>query len=1228
MNPSLSLSTWALSGMALLAAATQVWAEPAQAPLTARSATPPQPNLMLTIDDSGSMLFDFIPEETFTVNGKSVIIGSSPADVNQRFWPVGYPNDKRRSPYRKWTDNNWYYFNYIVGGVVTALGPTNGSVFEMQFRSPDINALYYNPDIWYRPWKNVDSLPNDMANSTFTNARLDPVFDSTSVLDLSKTISSKQAWCTGFRTCDNPTKTRSFNPAIYYRLKNSTVDPNQKASYTFYNLNTTNDSAEPYGPATKHPSRKDCPGTRCTQAQERQNFANWFTYYRLRETMTKAAISRSLVDYQDKIRVGWAQFNASDNSNITTRVQQGIQAMTAAQLKLVLGGIHNISSFSGTPTRTVLNEIGQYFEQTGDQSPWLGTPGNVNSGRLSCRRSANFLLTDGYYNDSYSGVGDADGTNGPKYDGAANPDNYPDVQYLAVRPYMDGSTAYSDTLADVAIKYFKTDLQPGIDNKVPPVQGDIAFWQHLTQYTVGLGVIGTLDSSPANKNATLAQLKAGTKNWPNPDAGSAQKVDDLWHAAVNTGGDFYSAKSYEDLSKAMKDAIGKAVSRTAKEAGVSLNSSSKVQGTYKFVPKYQAVSWFGDLEAFTLNELGAVVGDAAWKASQPTTGLIDWSARNLLVWNPDANKATPFTWPLAVTDGMGKSNAEALVGTDGTVNGATLTDWVRGDTSNEAADKAYRTRSGNRFPDFVNSPPVYVRDLVNLEYGAISADYASYVAAKSARAKGVVFLGGNGGMLHAFDSATGAEVMGFLPSPGLPKLAKIAAKDYGTNSNFHQYVVDGPHIESDAYIATRRDASAKWSNVVVGTMGAGGRAIYALHVPTSSPTSLDADTVLWQRSSADDPDFGYMMGDVAVGKIQQEGGSASVGWKVFVGNGIDSGNGKAVLMVIDLSTGAVDKVVLDPGSGNGAMGVSLVRNSHGEVVAAYVGDIQGKLWRVEFGSATNSSTWRVGYGGQPLLQAKDANNNPQAITNAPYSLPFLYGTGRLVVFGTGRLLSDADADSTSPQTLYAVLDPNAAEASTGSEPSPYYGSSDLRSSLARRTTGDPISVTVGGVTRVYYPIVGEDLDWKVQKGWYLELANAGQRMIYPVQPIFGDYVFMQTMVPAPRAAECERTSGSGVNFIFRAHEGKPPIDPIVDTNGDGKVDENDDPSAGGYEVASDGTDGLIVPPDSECINGFKIVWDFDTDPRGKAIRLPCGTDKKTIVDRVWREIVNPPQPGH
>jgi type IV pilus assembly protein PilY1 len=87
------------------------------------------------------------------------------------------------------------------------------------------------------------------------------------------------------------------------------------------------------------------------------------------------------------------------------------------------------------------------------------------------------------------------------------------------------------------MRWYIEDLDPSIANKVAPIDGDIAFWQHLTQFTVGIGVKGTLDaSSDTAKASTLAALTKGTATWPDPSKGNPQKIDDLWHAAVNTGG--------------------------------------------------------------------------------------------------------------------------------------------------------------------------------------------------------------------------------------------------------------------------------------------------------------------------------------------------------------------------------------------------------------------------------------------------------------------------------------------------------------------------------------------------------------------------------------------------------------------------------------------------------------------------------------------------------------------
>src|SRR3546814_9073201 len=57
-----------------------------------------------------------------------------------------------------------------------------------------------------------------------------------------------------------------------------------------------------------------------------------------------------------------------------------------------------------------------------------------------------------------------------------------DQQYCTVT-----TNGYSDTLADVAMKYWQTDLRGATDNEVPTSTADPAFWQHMTTFTLGLG---------------------------------------------------------------------------------------------------------------------------------------------------------------------------------------------------------------------------------------------------------------------------------------------------------------------------------------------------------------------------------------------------------------------------------------------------------------------------------------------------------------------------------------------------------------------------------------------------------------------------------------------------------------------------------------------------------------------------------------------------------------------
>ena len=159
---SLRLTMSALVGLTLACLGSGVLAEtPSQSPLTSRSSPPPTPNVMMTIDDSGSMLSDAMPEDFFTLNGKTVGLTNV---KGYGYWIGGFPNDPRKGgtgAYQK--------------GTVTAVKDGSETVFQMQYRSPQVNSIWYDTNVTYKPWVSTDGV-NRMANSSPTAAAWDPVY--------------------------------------------------------------------------------------------------------------------------------------------------------------------------------------------------------------------------------------------------------------------------------------------------------------------------------------------------------------------------------------------------------------------------------------------------------------------------------------------------------------------------------------------------------------------------------------------------------------------------------------------------------------------------------------------------------------------------------------------------------------------------------------------------------------------------------------------------------------------------------------------------------------------------------------------------------------------------------------------------------------------------------------------------------------------------------------------
>ena len=211
----------------------------------------------------------------------------------------------------------------------------------------------------------------------------------------------------------------------------------------------------------------------------------------------------------------------------------------------------------------------------------------------------------------------------------------------AARECRTGSTGgTSDTLADVAAYYYDTDLRdsdssnntgtctgPTIapsttpnnlcTDNVPSNGLDVATSQHMTTFTLGLGAQGQMVYSPTHwtdtsgdfydvKMGTAANASkgicswqtSGACNWPTPSADSIANIDDLWHAAINGRGSYYSATDPASLSSGLTSTLATIVNTPrpgTAAAAASSNPNITSSDNYVFSSSYKSVEWYGEL---------------------------------------------------------------------------------------------------------------------------------------------------------------------------------------------------------------------------------------------------------------------------------------------------------------------------------------------------------------------------------------------------------------------------------------------------------------------------------------------------------------------------------------------------------------------------------------------------------------------------------------------------------
>ena len=781
-------------------------------------------------------------------------------------------------------------------------------------------------------------------------------------------------------------------------------------------------------------------GTRYAPSPQEEllNFAAWYTYHRKRSFAAIGAVSAA-IGRLSGVQVGLYTMNGlGDGSGVTSEARTGVRPVKAAlpgggigddtqALRTLLYGL-KMPSGPPTPLNTAFLNVAKYFDTTASdgfkpagqpEHPWASAEDGG-----ACQQAFFIVISDGEYSDAAS-VANVQG------DGPFGP------------PYHDD---LANTFADLVMRYWNADLAPRLDNNVPVSAKDGNNRQHIATYTIGFGIQGAIAGNDMNKNGIPDEIEqpgcsyaenpyfkkpgcAIMPAWPSDMDIANAKVDDLWHAAVNGHGQYFSAAKPEELIDALSFIAADIGSRQAIGASAAINSSQLNDNTVVYVGRYDSQEWTGDLLAYKLKRAlnGKITGkvdvdNPVWSAAaklKANTGRVIFTSNGDGQWldfTPDGLSGLSFS--------AGQRQMLTIPG------GLTLADsvaYIRGKNGIAGTRQRGGPSGGDTIlGDIIHSTPVLAR-------------------AAGANSGGVIFVGAGDGMLHAFDAETGAERFAFIPSLLHDHLVDLSKLDY---LDAHRYYVDASPVVGRLAFFDGGGRRTKDMRLLVSGLGRGGKGYFALDVSNADAVGSAADTAAmlkWEypgramsvtgldvngdgRVESNTPAIGNPMSYTYQYEANSGAGGAGLGyggnakslfiydggariglayrdddlgysysapvivrsylsanqamptgdndhpWVVIFGNGYDSRNGKAILYVLDALTGQLIRKI-DTGVGgeanrpkNGLSSPAVVDvDDDKQADFAYAGDLRGNLWKFDL-RAADPGKWCVAHensGGQP-----------------------------------------------------------------------------------------------------------------------------------------------------------------------------------------------------------------------------------------------------------------------
>jgi type IV pilus assembly protein PilY1 len=924
-------------------------------------------------------------------------------------------------------------------------------------------------------------------------------------------------------------------------------------------------------------ARTDCAASTCTYDEEMTNFANWYAYYKTRNQMMKTAVGQAFQPVSNNYNVGIVALSIAAAEG-TMKAPKPFEGSARSSWYSTLYGM---STSGSTPVRQALHAIGKMYA---NRAPYNYTAGNEVI-QFPCQQNFTFVTTDGYWNGAAA------------EDVVSNDQAESSARFCSrAKGCVDPSAQEFNSLADVALYWYNG----GSNKEVASLRDSLENWRdanglvaaaagentrlHMNTYALGLGVDGIMNYEPKYDTAPTPggdfhKLVTGVASgcpwngggayvWPDPKTNESSgslayqsRVDDLWHAAINGHGKYFSASDPLQVIEGLRAALSNIeVKMGAAAAAATSTPNVSQEDNDIYAATFTTVRWYGELLKREIDILtGAVIPGITWNSSDIVGRKVGAAtdSRRILMLDVENGGLKNFDYAgMTVAEQAWFKNKCSLLAQCPTLStadrktvddGANIVNWLRGQQqhANDTLMRAYsRTTAippGLTAPlpivlgDIASSKPAYLREPRKLYTEPAYFDYQE----ENQDRRATVFVGANDGMLHAFDANNGEELWAYAPRITMKKLYAQASTTYATS---HQFTVDGSPEVADVKIGNR------WRAVLVAGLNAGGRGYYALDV--TDPANPEA---LWELCADPavcsginyDADLGLSFGSAQIGTWKD--GAGVERWVAFLtsgynnvpgSDGVAGGSGKGYVYVVDIATGAVLSKV-GTGSGDTTTPSGLARisaiseNPHIDPLATYVygGDNLGQMWRFDFTDNKGAKVIRMGDAGvkQPITTRPE-------VTMCRVSGVAADGTEtsavqRVVAFGTGRLLDLTDIASTDVQSTYVLKD-----SGTPISAAQWRSSTMARQSLAKINN-----------TSTAYSINGVPIDLATQQGWYLDFnQNSGERVNLDPQVIYGSLNMVTNM---PSSSSSCKVGGTSNVYQLNVCTGEPLIEVTVDAVG-------------------------------------------------------------------------------